>query len=199
MKRLAIPAELKPEDITAVIDTREQTPLDLSPLRTEAGTLATGDYSIRGLEHFVAIERKSASDLIACVGAERERFDREVQRLLAYPVRCLIVEAPAIYFTEHRWRGHVTPAQVQGSLLGWIAAGLPIIHARDHFDAGQTAAKLLTIAARRRWREARALLGAVMVETDESTTRSRKTQARPPERPLDGVPSIVFESNVNEP
>jgi hypothetical protein len=35
------------------------------------------------LEHVVAIERKSLGDLIGCIGVERERFDRVVQRLLA--------------------------------------------------------------------------------------------------------------------
>ncbi|NQU21949.1 MAG: hypothetical protein HQ567_11755 [Candidatus Nealsonbacteria bacterium] len=70
-----LPAELKPETITAVIDTREQTPLDLSPLQTIPGTLATGDYSVRGLEHVVAVERKSLPDLLGCIGRDRSRFD----------------------------------------------------------------------------------------------------------------------------
>lgn len=169
MKRNPIPAELKPEDVTAIVDTREQTPLDLAPLQVEAGTLATGDYSVKGLENIIAIERKSAGDLLSCVGGERERFEREIQRLLAYPVRALIVESPEVYFREHRWRGNVTPAQVQGSLLGWVAAGLPIIHARDHEDAGRIVSRLLFIAARRRWREARALLGSVLEREAEPT------------------------------
>ena len=47
------------ENLTAIVDLREQLPLDLSPLRTIRGTLATGDYSVQGLENIVAIERKS--------------------------------------------------------------------------------------------------------------------------------------------
>ena len=47
MTRGPIPAELQPADVTAIVDTREQLPLDLSPLRVERGTLATGDYSVR--------------------------------------------------------------------------------------------------------------------------------------------------------
>ena len=54
---------IEPRDIVAIIDTREQAPLDLSPLRTEKGTLTTGDYSIKGLESEIAIERKSLPDL----------------------------------------------------------------------------------------------------------------------------------------
>lgn len=156
-----IPAELKPENVTAVADTREQLPLDLSPLRTVRGTLDTGDYSIRGLESIVAIERKSLSDLLGCIGQQRERFEREAQRLLAYRVRSLVVEATWSDLEAGEWRSKVTPAAAVGSCLGWIAAGLPVVMAGDHKRAGRYTAKLLFLAARRRWREARQLVGGV--------------------------------------
>ena len=44
-------------DITAVIDSREQTPFDLAPMKIEAGALQVGDYSVAGLESVIAIER----------------------------------------------------------------------------------------------------------------------------------------------
>ncbi len=142
----------------AIQDTREQRPLCLEPLRVEVATLATGDYSVRGLENIVAIERKSLSDLLACIGQERERFDREVIRLLAYPVRALVIESTWAELESGNWRSKITPTQAIGSCIGWIAAGLPIIMAADHARAGRYVAKLLYTAARRRWREARALL-----------------------------------------
>ncbi|HWA99003.1 MAG TPA: ERCC4 domain-containing protein [Pirellulales bacterium] len=122
------------------------------------GTLPTGDYSIRGLEQVVAIERKSEPDLLCCIGAERERFDREVQRLLAYPVRALVVESCWASMERGAWRSSVTPAAAVGSLLGWVAAGLPVLMVGDHQTAGRYVSRLLYIASRRRWREARALL-----------------------------------------
>lgn len=155
---MTLPAELKTEDVVAIIDTREQLPLDLAPLQVEPGTLATGDYSVRGLEHVVALERKSLTDLLCCVGSERERFDREIQRMLAYPVRCLVVEATWSDLEAGEWRSHVTPAAAVGSCLGWIAAGVPIIMAGDHERAGRYASRLLFTAARRRYRELRALV-----------------------------------------
>ena len=158
---MSIP-ELKPEDLTAVIDTREQLPLDLSPLQTVAGTLATGDYSVQGLEHVVAIERKSLPDLLGCIGQHRERFDREVQRLLAYPVRAIVVEATWADLEAGQWRSQVTPAAAIGSVLGWIAAGVPIILAGDHERAGKYVSRLLFTAARRRWREAKRLISGGM-------------------------------------
>jgi DNA excision repair protein ERCC-4 len=159
--RPPIPAELRPDQVTAVVDTREQFPLDLTPLQTITATLSTGDYSVLGLEHIVAIERKSLSDLLACIGAERERFDREVMRLLAYPVRALVVEATWQDLETGDWRSKITPAAALGSVLGWIASGLPVIMAGDHARAGRYASRLLFTAARRRYREARALIGTV--------------------------------------
>ncbi len=117
-------SELDPSSIVAIIDTREQLPLDLDPLGTEVGTLETGDYSIKGLEHVVRIERKSLEDLLGCVGRDRERFDREVQRLNAYPVRVLVVESTWQDIESGLWqRSKVTPEAVIGSLLGWQASG----------------------------------------------------------------------------
>ena len=57
-----------------------------------------------------------------------------------------------------QWRGNVTPQSAMGSLVGWIAAGVPIVMASDHRRAGQFVSRMLFIAARRRWREARKLL-----------------------------------------
>lgn len=161
-RRLAIPAELPIEAVTALQDSREQLPLCLEPLRVQVATLATGDYSVKGLENIVAIERKSQSDLLACIGQERERFDREVIRLLAYPVRALVVESTWSELEAGQWRSKITPAAAIGSCIGWIAGGLPIIMAADHARAGRYVAKLLYTAARRRWRENRSLLAGVL-------------------------------------
>jgi len=153
-RRPLLPFELRPEWITAVIDTREQQPFDLSPLRTVRGTLVTGDYSVRGLENVVAVERKSLADLVACVGSQRTRFEKEVQRLLAYPVRALVVEATWAGLEAGRWRGQVCPEAVVGSVLGWIGRGLPVVMAGTRDRAEKYVVRLLILSARRRWREA---------------------------------------------
>lgn len=157
MMKLPISSELKPEQITAVVDTREQLPLDLSPLQIVTGTLTTGDYSVKGLETIVAIERKSLPDLLGCVGQHREQFDREVQRLLAYPCRAIVVEASWADLEAGGWRSQVSSSAAIGSVLGWIASGVPIILVGDHERAGRYVSRLLFTAARRRWREARAI------------------------------------------
>ena len=155
---MKLPHQLAPESLIAIVDTREQHPWDLAPLKTQAGTLDTGDYTLAGCENVVRIERKSLEDLLACVGRERERFDREIQRLLAFPVRILIVEATWAQIEAGQWRSKVTPEAAIGSLLGWQAAGISVHCVSDHGQAGRHAARLLYTVAKRRYRELRAIV-----------------------------------------
>ena len=152
---MKLPAKLDPSQVVCLIDNREQRPLCLDPLRTESATLATGDYSLRGLEHHVCIERKSLDDLLGCVGRDRDRFERELQRMLAYPVRCLLVEATWAEIELGQWRSKVTSSQAMGSLIGWAAMGIQIAMLGDHERAGQFASRLLYTVARRRYAELR--------------------------------------------
>jgi len=150
-----LPAKLAPSSVIAIIDTREQLPLCLDPLRTEPATLSTGDYSLKGLEHHVCIERKSLDDLLGCVGRERERFERELHRMLAYPVRVLLVESTWAEIELGQWRSKVTSSQAMGSLIGWAAMGIQLAMVGTHERAGQFASRLLYTVARRRYAELR--------------------------------------------
>lgn len=152
-----MPTDVSPDDLVAVIDSREQHPLDLVPLGSRIATLSTGDYSLRGLESVVAIERKSLADLLLCVGQGRDRFHREVMRILAYPVRALVVESTWPELERGEWRSKVSNTAALGTVLNWIGMGLPVIMAADHARAGRYVSCLLFLAARRRWREARSL------------------------------------------
>lgn len=156
--------ELRPQDITIIRDSREQLPLEFEEglMVVEAG-LPTGDYSVAGLEHVIAIERKSLPDLLCCIGQERERFEREVQRLLAYECRAIVVEATWSDLEAGQWRSQVGVQAVLGSVLGWIARGVPVIMAGDRRRAAQTVARLCFIAARRRWREAATLCDTLRI------------------------------------
>ena len=157
----SLPAKLDPASVVCIIDTREQLPLDLAPLRTEPGTLPTGDYSLRGLEHLVCIERKSLDDLLGCVGRDRERFERELMRMMAYPVRVLLVESTWGEIELGQWRSKVTSSQAMGSLIGWAAMGIQLAMVGDHSRAGRFASRLLYTVARRRYAELRSFSQAM--------------------------------------
>lgn len=149
---MKIRKELRPEDVVAIRDNRENYPIDLSPLKVIQGTLPTGDFSLVGLEHKVAVERKSLQDLIMCCGRERERFEKEIQRLMAYETKAIIVEASWSQIELKSYRGDMHPSAVMGSLLGWISMGMPIIMAESNDRAGRFISRILFTAARRHWR-----------------------------------------------
>jgi hypothetical protein len=89
---------------------------------------------------------------------ERERFERELHRMLAYPVRCVVVEASWLDLERGEWRSKITPQSAMGSVLAWIGSGVPFLFAGDREAAQRATVRLLYTAARRRYRELRGLL-----------------------------------------
>jgi ERCC4-type nuclease len=141
-------------NFTAIIDSREQRPVTLEYkkgllLKAEQGTLYTGDYSIKGVENLVAIERKSLDDLMGCIGSHRERFEREIIRLKGYEVKAIIVESTWSKIEKGDYRSRVNPSAAIGTLMGWIAEGIPVCMADNHKRAGVFIARMLYITARR--------------------------------------------------
>jgi DNA excision repair protein ERCC-4 len=157
-QEITLRADLRPEDVTAIIDSREQLPFDLSPLKSKIDTLDAGDYSVRGLENQIAVERKSLADLVGCCGVERERFERELQRLLSYATRAVVVEASWADLERGEWRSKLTPQSATGSVLSWIGSGVPFLFASSREAAQRATSRLLFSAARHRYREIRGLI-----------------------------------------
>ncbi len=137
-----------------VVDTRERTPpkIDLH-LPTVRGTLQTGDYSVLGLEQLVRVERKSLQDLVMCVGRERERFDRCIERLRHFPLAMLVIESSEAVVSLKQYRGDVEPNAVLGSVHAWRAKGINIDWAGDSQRAALHISRTLFAFARERWRE----------------------------------------------
>ena len=76
-----------------VVDTREQTPLFENEPWVIKEKLLVGDYSIKGFENQITIERKgSLSDLYSSLGKQRNRFEKEINRAKNYLWRGLIIE-----------------------------------------------------------------------------------------------------------
>lgn len=124
---------------TVIYDTREQTrdgvftgwtfPPDVV---VERAKLNFGDYSVKGLTDLIVIERKSLPDLVACVGRERDRFERELTALRGYRYKAVIVEATLKQIEAGGWRGEVLPQSVLGSIAAWrIRYGVEVIYGGD--------------------------------------------------------------------
>lgn len=106
---------------TIVIDTREQKPYAFaqSVCNTVVGTLATGDYSVRGFEHAIALERKSGDDLVNTLfgRGNRDRFCRELERMQAYERKAILVEADLKSIRAHDYYSKTNPESVIGMMI----------------------------------------------------------------------------------
>ncbi len=112
-----------------LIDTREQTPLFFgADVLAQRETLHEGDYSFLGGVGRFVIERKNIADCFATIVSDRERFERELQRLASYEFAAILVEATILDvlaydspestdITEAQRKSR--PATVLHSLLSW--------------------------------------------------------------------------------
>lgn len=120
---------------TILIDSREQTPWSFPDYDIEITSLSSGDYSIKGFEDFIAIERKTLPDFIACCGRERERFKRELSRLRGYWVKAVVIEGSMEQIIANDYRSKINPASVIGAVASWtVRYNIPFIFAgnTDH-------------------------------------------------------------------
>ena len=102
---------------TIIIDAREQWAWEITKIATVRGTLKTGDYSLAGFEDQVAIERKSLDDLVQTMIRDRERFERELERLRPYRFKCIIIEADLRAVYHRDYRSTALPQSIVGLVL----------------------------------------------------------------------------------
>jgi len=85
-------------DFTLLRDDREKTPWnflsEIWPMETKR--LWVGDYTIKGFEDKIAIEKKSGiKELLTNLSApNRETFKQFLEKLSTYQIKCIIVEEP---------------------------------------------------------------------------------------------------------
>ena len=112
---------------TILVDTREQSPLPFVNCPSETGTLATGDYSVRGFEDEFTVERKSLDDLAGSVTHDRDRFERELVRMRGYPFRRLLIVGTVEDLEAHRYQSRAEPRAILASVTAFeIRYGLPV-------------------------------------------------------------------------
>lgn len=82
--------------LTVIIDDREKKPWNIDQLGflSERARLKVGDYSIKGYEDRVAIEKKSGLTelLIDLSSRNRPRFRRFLAKMAAYEIKCMVIE-----------------------------------------------------------------------------------------------------------
>ena len=172
-------------ELHIVVDTREQRAFTFEGASiyegttVEAGTLATGDYSIKGLEATVAVERKSLPDLVGCLAGSRDRFVRELERSRALESFCVIVEAPWEALAKGEYRSQLLPQAACQSVASFMAR----MQIPFWFCGSRPAAEYCCWSFLRQYAEGqRQKLKTVEQALGLRPTRRRAGQALPPAR-----------------
>jgi ERCC4-type nuclease len=84
-------------DYHVIKDTREQDGWIFNPYDKctgmDIGTLHTGDYTLKGFEELVCVERKAcASEIAMNLGKKKGAFEAEIQRMRDFPFSFVICE-----------------------------------------------------------------------------------------------------------
>lgn len=138
--------------VTAIIDTREQCPLDLKSHGLEVVTkkLDFGDYSLKfpNLERVVSIERKSLPDFIACCGKERKRFQKELLALRGFRYKALVLEFELQDVLDKRYKSMIEVNSVMSSISRWMSMDIPFIFTGSHGASSHIVASMLKLIAK---------------------------------------------------
>lgn len=133
-----------PSGFVLIQDTREQLPLfdgsDIPEgLVIESQSLRDGDYSVLGLTHMVAFERKRISDFFSYIGRDRERTTRKMERFREIVDRGgfvgLVVEASEGDLLNGYHMSSVPPETVRQTLVSFeVRYGVHCYYSRDRKD-----------------------------------------------------------------
>ena len=116
--------------VIIIIDTREQKPYKLPNSIT--ATLQTGDYSLKGFEDKITIERKTKTDAYGSLGKGRKRFEREFIRLSGFDYAAVIIECSAKNFIIKPKYSRLNPKSAINTLVSWsIRYGVHVWFASD--------------------------------------------------------------------
>lgn len=142
-------------EIVLVQDTREQNgfgPLFGVPF--VPGTLTYGDYSVLGLEHLIAIERKSLSDFLGSTTQSRDRFEVELKRARSMHRFFVIVEAKWDELLEPDFgsASMANPKAMWGTVMAWSHRYHPFIFAGGRAVAAKLTEGILTSYAKEFWK-----------------------------------------------
>ena len=137
---------------TILIDRREQRPwaFPADTFDVQPATLATGDYSLAGLQDRVAIERKNLGDAVGTVIHDWLRFRKELNRLKTFDFAAIVIEADLSDVVEQRYESEANPNSVIGrfnSIL--IDDGIPVLWWGSRKYCEPAVARLFLMLAKR--------------------------------------------------
>jgi ERCC4-type nuclease len=144
-----------------IIDSREQTPFKFKDVESIVKKLDTGDYSIEGYEHEIAVERKSVPDACSSVIQGRERFQREIERGRELDYFAIVIEGTLQqlrdniekqFYMNHKtlkarrenyWRLSALQKTVTHTFIHWsVQYKMPVFFCKDKREAAKVTLEL---------------------------------------------------------
>jgi len=107
-----------------IVDTREQNPYTFKKINPSPNisieTLHDGDYSLKGFEASVVVERKSLIDAFSTFGRHRQRFERQLERMKLLEFAAIVVEADWLTIIKNPpARSQFRPKSFYASVIAW--------------------------------------------------------------------------------
>ena len=125
-----------------IIDSREQLPYEFE--NSEIGCIPTGDYSIKGLEPHVCVERKTKADAYGSLGHGRVRFEAEWKRMSRMSFAAVVIECSMKDFLTPPEHSRMNPRAAISTLLGWsVKYMIPVFFCDGRAMGKATTLKLL--------------------------------------------------------
>lgn len=116
--------------IPVIIDTREQRQWNFcaETFSTERATLRTGDYTIKGYEDRLCIERKNLGDFVSTVISDWINFRKKLYRMAGFDISAVVVEANIADVLAHRYESDSLPQSVIGKAHAiFLDHGIPVL------------------------------------------------------------------------
>jgi len=128
-----------PEDFILIVDTREQDALFKKPAKglvMVRDTIPVGDYSVRGFESEVVVERKSINDLYGSLFGDWEREYKKLVKIAGYKRKWLVIEGLESEVLQFQQFSTVHPNSMRGRLISiQMRLGIPVYYAETRKDA----------------------------------------------------------------
>jgi ERCC4-type nuclease len=145
---------------TFIVDSREPWPHPWAvyfsdAIKLERGALETGDFALAALPDGAVVERKMVTDLLGCIGRERERFERELKRG-RYVGRFVVIVEGTLADVLKEARG-IHESAIIGTLAAWTRRYCPFVFASDVELAARMAEGFLCGQVREIQRAAKAI------------------------------------------
>ena len=123
--------------------------------RFERGTLETGGIALAVLPDGAVVERKTPSDMVSCIGSERERFERELKRGRYCGRMIVVVEGSLADVCVAGWQLHHNA--IIGTIAAWTLRYCPFVFCGSERIAAEFAFRFLASQVRDIERKAKAL------------------------------------------